>query len=307
MMTNILFSGSLADIHRRLVVLLALLCAFAAVSAFGQTTLLEVIPLKYRTAEQIIPVLKPLPDPQGSMSGMQNQLIIRTSPANLTDLKRVLASLDTMPRRLMITVRQDADSSRDQTTAEISGRVSSGNTTIIIPGSNSGGNVTARRGDDVLRGRIDSTNSIDNDRNTQTLQVLEGSSAFINVGQSVPQPQRQVVRTVVNGQIVERVIDTTNFRDVMTGFYALPRLAGDRVTLEISPQRDTLTSPDQNLPRGSVNVQRVATTVSGRLGEWMEVGGVVQNMSTQQSVTLGRTTGSGSDNRRILLKVDEIR
>ena len=60
----------------------------------GQGTVLEVIPLKYRTAEQIIPTLKPMLDKNGSMSGMQNQLIVRTTPANLAELKKILASLD---------------------------------------------------------------------------------------------------------------------------------------------------------------------------------------------------------------------
>lgn len=50
-----------------------------------------------------------------------------------------------------------------------------------------------------------------------------------------------------------------------------------------------------------------ATTVSGRLGEWMEIGGLVQGMSTQQSVTLSSTREVAADNRRILLKVEEIR
>ena len=294
-----------AGVRHALVVLLVLTWVFAIPPAVGQSTVLEVIPLKYRTAEQIIPVLKPLLDPQGSMSGMQSQLIIRTSPANLADLKKVLASIDTMPRRLMITVRQDADLYRDQTTAEISGRVSSGDTTMVIPGS--GSIVTARRGNDVARARVDSTRSVDNDRNTQTLQVLEGSSAFIRIGHSVPVTPRYATRTVVNGRIVEDVGSTTEYRDVTTGFYALPRVVGDRVTLEISPERDTLARHDPGLPRGSVNVQRATTTVSGRLGEWIEVGGVVQNASTQQSVTLGRTAGSSNDNRRILLKVDELR
>src|SRR5258706_7610217 len=90
----------------KLVLLLAVLWITAA-PAFGQNAVLEVIPLKYRTAEQVMPVLKPLLDKNGSMSGMQNQLIIRTTPANLSDLKQVLASIDTMPRRLVITVRQD--------------------------------------------------------------------------------------------------------------------------------------------------------------------------------------------------------
>jgi type II secretory pathway component GspD/PulD (secretin) len=303
-----LLSASWVNMQRRLAVLLVLLSVGAALPALAQNAVLEVIALKYRSAEQVIPVLKPLLDARGSLSGMQNQLIIRTTPANLAELKQVLATLDAMPRRLMITVRQDADSSRDQTAAEVSGRVSSGNATVIVPGSGmSSGVVGARRGDDTIHGRIDSTRSLDSDRNTQTLQVLEGNSAFIRIGQSVPLPQRQVIRTIVNGQIVERIVNTAEYRDVMTGFYALPRLAGDRVTLEISPQHDTLPRPEQNLPRGSVNVQRVATTVSGRLGEWIEIGGLVQGMSTQQSVTLGSTREVSADNRRILLKVEEIR
>jgi len=87
----------------------------------------------------------------------------------------------------------------------------------------------------------------------------------------------------------------------------LPRLAGDRVTLEINPQRDTLARPEQNLPRGSVNIQRAGTTVSGRLGEWIELGAVAQGVSNQQSAILGSTRETSEGNRRILLKVDEIR
>ncbi len=295
-------------LRRRLAMLLALLLPLASLCALAQNTVLEMIALKYRTADQVIPVLKPLLDPQGSLSGMQNQLIIRTTARNLADLKQVLATLDTVPRRLLITVRQDAESSRNRTAAEASGRISSGNAAVTISGGGtSGDTVGARRADDVIRGRIDSTRSFDADRNTQTLQVLEGNSAHIQVGQSVLLPQREIVRTVVNGQVVERIVDVPQYRDVTTGFYVLPRLSGDRVVLEISPHNDTLARPEQNLPRGSVNVQRAVTTVAGQLGEWIEVGGVGQAASTQQSTILGSTRDTAFENRRILLKVDEIR
>jgi type II secretory pathway component GspD/PulD (secretin) len=262
--------------------------ALMATAAFAQNSTLEVITLKYRTAEQVIPVLQPLLDKSGSLSGMQSQLFVRTTAANLADLKRVLATLDAAPRRLMITVRQDAMLDRDRTVGEVSGRISTG-------------------GDDALRARIDSTRTLDSDRNTQNLQVLEGSSAFIRTGQSVPVRQPLVTRTIINGRVVENVSNTVEYRDVTTGFYVLPRLAGDRVTLDINPQRDTLARPEQNLPRGSVNVQQASTTVSGRLGEWIEVGGVVQGVANQQTVILGGTREVSRDNRRILLKVEEIR
>jgi type II secretory pathway component GspD/PulD (secretin) len=282
---------------------------FAAATAFAQSTSLEIIRLKNRTAEQLIPVLKPLLDKSGTLSGMQNQLIVRTTAANLADIKRVLETLDAAPRRLMITVRQDAMVDRDRTQTEVSGRLSTGGASVVVPGGGNvrGGTVEVQRGDDVLRGRIDSTRALDADRNIQSLQVLEGSSAFIRAGQSVPVQQPLVARTIVNGRVVDRVNNAVEYRDITSGFYVLPRLAGDRVTLEINPQRDTLARPEQNLPPGSVNVQQASTTVSGRLGEWIEVGGVVQGVSSQQTTILGSTRELSSDNRRILLKVEEIR
>lgn len=292
---------------------LALICLLGIASfvwsqALGQSSMVEVIALKYRSADQIIPVLKPLLDKSGSISGLQNQLIVRTTPANLAEIKQVLVRLDAAPRRLMITVRQDAELDRERFSAEASGRISTGDVSVVVPGSGrGGGNVEVRRGDDVVRARVDNTQSVNSDRNTQTLQVLEGSGAFIRTGQSVPVQQRQVTRTIVNGRVVEQVGRSVEFRDVMTGFHVLPRLNGEQVTLEISPQRDTLARPEQNLPGGSVNVQSAATTVSGRLGEWIEVGGVAQTASSGQSALLGTTRTQSADNRRILVKVEEIR
>ncbi len=286
----------------------AFLLLFAPIAAYAQSGAVEVITLKYRTAEQVMPLLRPMLDKSGSMTGMQNQLIVRTSAANLNELKTILATIDAMPRRLLITVRQDAALERDRTQAQVAGRIVTGNTAVAVgdPGR-TGGTAQVQRGDDVLRGRIDNTRWLNDDRNTQTIQVLEGSSAFINFGQSVPVPQRQVTRSVVNGQVVERVSSGVEYRDVQTGFNVLPRLNGDRVILEINPQRDTFASPEQNLPPGSVNTQRAATTVAGRLGEWIEIGGIAQGGVNQQSVILGSTRETSSDNRRVLVKVDEIR
>jgi hypothetical protein len=138
--------------------------------------------------------------------------------------------------------------------------------------------------------------------------VLEGAGAFIRTGQSIPVPQYPIVgRPFINGQVVGSFNSAVEYRDVLTGFYVLPRLAGDRVTLEINPRSDTLANPEQNLPPGSVNIQQAATIVSGRLGEWIEVGAVVQGVANQQTAILGSTRETSNGNRRILLKVDEIR
>lgn len=274
--------------------------------ASAQATVLEVITLKYRTAEQVIPLIQPMLRDGGSISGLQNQLIVRTTAGNLEEIRRILASVDAVPRRLVITVKQDADADSGRQAAEVSGSVRiDDNVRITVPGTidSRAPHIGAGPAGDGVRARIIDTRRVESDRNLQTVQVLEGNTAFIRVGQSVPVPRREVVQTVIGGQVVSRVIDSVEYRDVGTGFHVLPRVTGDRVTLDINPRHETL---NRQLP-GAVDMQNVATTVSGRLGEWIEIAGLVQDHSREQSVLLGRASASGSDNRRVLIKVDEVR
>jgi type II secretory pathway component GspD/PulD (secretin) len=272
----------------------------------AQASVVEVIPLRYRTAQEVIPIIQPLLPREGSVSGLQGQLILRTTPANLEEIRRVLASIDSAPRQLQISVRQDADMEQSRSAAEISGSVGGENARVTIPPTSRdprGGTAVIRSGDDQIRGQVIESNRSESERNVQTVRVMEGREAFLRVGQSVPVRGQQVRRTVVNGQVVEQVVSGTEFRDVTTGFYVLPRVAGDRVTLDISPQRESLSQQ----VRGGVNVQSMVTTVSGRLGEWMEIGGIGQDTSGQQAVLLGRSSNASRDSRRVLVKVDEVR
>jgi type II secretory pathway component GspD/PulD (secretin) len=278
-----------------------LLGGFLAGSAVAQTVV-EVIQLRYRQADQVIPVLQPLLGREASISNFQNQLVIRATAAELAQIKGVLASIDTPPRRLLITVRQDSDVSGSRREAELSGSIGNDQARVTVPGSGSreGGNVILRDGDDRLRARVVDSTQAGSERIGQTVQVLEGYTAFIRAGESRPVRNRQVVRSMVNGQWVDRVIETTDYRDATTGFNVRPRLQGDRVTLDIDPQRETF--DDQR--RGAVNVQRVATTVSGRLGEWISLGGIGEERSDDRSGILSTRSVRSSDQRGVQVKVE---
>ena len=54
-------------------------------------------------------------------------------------------------------------------------------------------------------------------------------------------------------------------------------------------------------------MQRASTTVHGSLGEWIEIGGVSQGLLNRQSGVLGNTRELSGENRRILIRVEEIR
>ena len=69
----------------------SLLIAFPAVAQNA----LEIIDLRHRTAEQVIPTLQPLLEPGATLSGQGAQLFVRASPANLA----IAVNLN-QPRRL---------------------------------------------------------------------------------------------------------------------------------------------------------------------------------------------------------------
>jgi hypothetical protein len=230
---------------------------------------------------------------------MNNQIFIRASAANRQQIKELLSAIDRPPRRLLISVRQDTDSTASARGGEVSGRVRSGDVRIESRRTVVGGaGVEVRRGDDVVRGQVYDSRSAGAERIAQQVQVVEGGKAYINVGTSVPVPLRQVVVGPGGAVVSESVV----YRDLGTGFYAEPQLAGDNVTLTVSPTHDT---PGAHGP-GSANIQRLTTTVSGRLGEWIDLGGSVEERAGEEAGTLRHSSRGGSTGRRVQLKVEEL-
>ena len=115
----------------------------------------EIIPLRFRTVDQVIPVLRPLVEPGGALSGMQGQIIVRASAANIADLRRVLAIVDTQQRRLLISVRQDMEGSESGRGVGVSGTVGSDRFSISNESArdraNSGSGVNLQLGDGSAR------------------------------------------------------------------------------------------------------------------------------------------------------------
>ena len=265
---------------------------------------LEIIALKHRSAEEVLPIIRPLLDKEDVASGMNYQLILRTSPHNLAQIRKLLESIDVAPRSLRITVMQNVDSETVARLTEVFGNVGlSREARVSVPGSgnNSGLNVELGQGGGRLKAHVISTRSLEDDRKTQQLQVLEGSRALVHSGQSVAVPQRQVIQN----QWGTRVIDSTQYQEVGSGFYVLPRVNGNRVTLEISAQNDSLAPGSTDQP--AMRIQQTSSTVSGRLGEWLEIGGIGQQKSNDSSTISTRDTSRMREQRSVLIKVEEIK
>ena len=219
----------------RMVLAAALSCATGAP---GAQQALEIIPLRHRTVEQVLPALQPLVEPGGTLSGSRGQLFLRASPANVAEIKRALEAMDRPARRLQISVRFDDALARERRGIEASGTIGSGGARVGI---------TA---DDARRA---ATERVD-----QRLQVLEGSRAFICTG-----------------------------GETGAGFEVVPRLAGDVAMLDLQ-------------------AGGVSTSLSARLGDWVEVGGIASTRARDErgigTARQSQSTGSS----RVWLKVEEL-
>ncbi len=285
----------------RLLLLVAMfLTGLFQFASAAEKQVVEVITLGYRQADDVIPMLRPLLAPGGTITGMTNRLVVRTTPSNLDELKQVLAAVDAAPRRLMISVRQTMGQDDARDSAAVGGTVVLGDSARAdVPRRRGAPNVSVETGRARIEGSVSSSRSARNEDVTQTLQVLEGNPAFIRMGKSTVVPSTQVIETPSGTQVIQggQTVEAD------TGFYVTPRVSGERVTLEISTSRDRLRNP----ATGTTQIQRVETVVSGQLGEWLELGGSTQSMQRERGEILGRTRDARRDDRRILLKVDEVR
>lgn len=266
--------------------------SFAGVSHANE---LEIIELKHRRAEELLPVIQPLLDKDEMVSGMNYQLILRASPRNAGQITRLVESLDTLPRQLKITVMQNVDSATVARLIEISGSVSLGKNARISAGGDAG---EASMGQGGVSARIISTRTLDDDKKAQHLQVLDGSRAWVSGGQSVPE-QRLILRG-------RQVIETVRHTDVASGFYVLPRVTGDRVTLEITAQNESLVPgrPAEVYP--GKRMQNTSSTVSARLGEWINLGGLGQQNDLNNVTLTTRSTSRLNEQRNVLIRVEEV-
>ena len=240
---------------------LAIMCLLAPLMAVGDE--IAVIRLQHRTLEQVVPILQPLVDPGGALSGMDDSLIVRSSPENIEQIRQVLSAIDTAARTLMISVRQGSRDAAVVRDAGVHDRIGRGH-------------------DDVL----------------QRVKTLEGNPAYVAIGLSVPVPSGHA--TVTPGGVVFQ--NTVTMQDYATGFTVVPRLSGDQVTLEIGTAKDRPIGYG-----GAARLQGLATTVSGRLGEWIDLGGVAQTIARdERSITSGAAE-TRSRAATIQVRVDEVR
>ena len=278
--------------NRRIAFLLVLIGLMLTPTSAVQASSLTTISLQSRTADELIPILEPLLGAGDVITGQGYRLFLRAPAQTVEEVKQVVRALDIAARVLLISVSQG--SRRDFESQRIDGniQVESDNSRIDI-GSDSGnaaGNIDYGDGN-VSIGVSGSSNRSSRQSNpVHRLRVTEGTRGFIETGSEV----------AYNSGLYG---GTTDFKRATTGFYVLPRVNGDEITLEVSPFKN---EPVEN-SSGRIETQQARTTIRGRLGEWLSIGGVSQQFQRTQSGIGSRSSAAGSRDDSIWIKAELVR
>ncbi|MEZ0315811.1 MAG: secretin N-terminal domain-containing protein [Methylophilaceae bacterium] len=262
--------------------LLMLFCSLGNVVAHAE---FKIITLQHRFAKDILPTIQPMVGVDGSASAVDNNLLIRATPEQMSMIEQVIATFDVERRNLRITISHDNNqqSQRNRVGATGSGRI--GNVQVQVP----------RGTPDGVQLDIGQDQRSISQQGSEFVTVIDGERAFIRVGQSVPFTQQWVQYS----QRYLNVQTSTQFQDITTGFAVRPRAIGNVVELEITPRIARLNSMQ------FIDFEELSTVVRVAPGQWFDLGGTMQSRDEVSRAILSRQADSGSQSSTLKVRIDE--
>lgn len=267
---------------------LHLIFLFLSFTAFAETEF-KIITLQHRFASDLLPIIEPMVGEEGSVTGMNNQLILHASPERMREIEQAVTQLDAARINRKISIKTGINVQSQQERIEASGNVKVGKVAV----SND-------RRAKPNSGRVDIENSSSNTSQNanQFINVLDGERAFIRVGQIVPFTEEWM--TIARHYV--QIEHYTDWREISTGFAVRPRTVGNPnekiVELEITPRIAKVNS------QGFIDFEELATTMRVSLGSWVDIGGTMQSNDEVSRKILGLQRTSTQQNSSLMVKVD---
>lgn len=247
----------------------------------------KMITLQHRFPQDVLPVVQQLVGPEGSVSAIDQHLVVRATSERMEAIEALVEKLDMARRNLRITVRHDNQQMDSRDAVGADGVIRHGNIEIGV-------GRRAEERDDV-RFNVDGSRSSMQRGSEQFLTVLDGERAFIRVGQSVPFTRQWMVLTAQYLNLQQ----TTEFHDITTGFAVRPRYSGNQVEVEITPRIARLNAA------GFIDFDELTTTVRVARGEWLDIGGLMQNRDQVSREIFSQGQREEGNRTRLQIKVDE--
>jgi type II secretory pathway component GspD/PulD (secretin) len=258
-----------------------LLFSFSA-SAFAE---LKIFTLQHHFANDLISTISPLVGSDGAVTGMNNQLIVRATPEQMREIEALVTQLDTERINRKITVRSSQSSNINNQRIEANGKIKMGK--IIVGNDQS-------RPSNTVNIDLDNQQNRTSQNTQQFINVLDGERAYIRAGAIVPYTQdwASITRHYV------QVVSTTDWQEISTGFAVRPRTIGNQVELEITPRIAKLNTNQ------FIDFEALSTVIKVNLGEWVDIGGTMQQKDDVSRKILGSTSLNLNKNSTLIIKVD---
>lgn len=244
-----------------------------------------VIALRHQPAEEVIPALEPhMAGRRVSLSASGDRLLLRGTTQELGALIDLIAAVDIPPRMLWVTLALDDEGH----SADRHGGL---NDTPAEAGEGNGSPALSDALGDATysfsrwrTGRVEARRVLVRDGDWASVTVRGVSRASGLYARVQATPQIEVFTSDLAG--------SGDFHD--SGFRVRPRLAGDLVTLEVD-----IFGSDEDPVSSRPITRALATTLTGRVGDWIPVTGPAD---LQPEDTVARTRRAGTPS--VLLRVD---
>jgi type II secretory pathway component GspD/PulD (secretin) len=258
--------------------LLALVGTMSPDPCRGETL---IIPMKFRTAAEALPIVRDLLSPQGkaTMDVRTNSLILTGDRKGIEKIRGFLARYDVPVREANIRLRFRETGSREGRSVSAGGRVSGRDWSIGKGGGR-------KEGIDL---RLQQRREEKTGDSEYFIRVLSGSWAYILVGRDILFRERWIELYRRHARIREGL----TVQRIETGMEVRPVLVGDRANVEILPRIS------HEVPGGKERIIRFAeasTRVSVPVGQWVGIGGTDQerNEVIRAILESGRREGGSS-------------
>lgn len=246
----------------------------------------KIFTLQHRFADEILPTIQAIIGNNGTASAIQNQLIIRTDSKTMSEVEQTILTLDTTRENFTIRVKRQNNAIEQDNSRQIKGSTRISRSTI-----QTGSDINNRDG--IQIGYENSQVNVQQN-NQQFIQVADGMDAYISVGESISYTSQW--QTFTNRYAMNQV--TTAFINIGTGFTVRARSIGSQVALEITPSLSTVQK------NGRISFDQLTTSVQVTRGEWVNIGGIMQEKDEVSRAILSNIHTQSFQNNQLYILVE---
>jgi type II secretory pathway component GspD/PulD (secretin) len=281
----------------RLIVVMSLILLSCLVVHGQATAEMRIFELQHRSAEEAAEMVRSLLDDDAKIAAHKNTLVVNASPDELAEVAKLVTSYDHAQRMLRVTVEQGNSLNDQNREINASGHVQDGSVVVDVGRTQSeNSNVRFSRNNSQIAVHAQDRSRLESRQASQFMVVMEGYTARISVGHSVPFTSQMLYYWRRH----PRFIETIAYQHVDTGFEVLPEVIGNMVQLEIRPFMAFLDSqnPDQ------IVFQELSTQVRIPLGTWYELSASANLQDGLSKEILGGGSYATGSTNSIRLRVD---